>query len=133
MPSLLSTSITAERERLNRIHHPERFEHPDAYAYLDRKVVPTGIDIKRSQFDLALGVWAHLLADNVEYARQRVSDEIGGHPNEEFRIKNRAISTGSAGRFQFRVFRVPPIVSMRRRRDLSSIPSSAITCLKPSA
>lgn len=82
------TSITAERERLNRIHHPERFEDPDAYAYLDRKVVPTGIDIKRSQFDLALGVWAHLLADNVWNTRvNEFLDEIGGHPNEEFRIK----------------------------------------------
>lgn len=45
----------------------------------------------RSVLDLALGAWAHLLADHIWNKRvnERL-DQIGGKPGEEFRIKKQA-------------------------------------------
>lgn len=45
----------------------------------------------RSVLDLALGAWAHLLADHIWNKRvNEYLDQIGGKPGEEFRIKKQA-------------------------------------------
>lgn len=46
------------------------------------------VDARRSQFDMVLGTWTHLLADTIW--NQRVSDfldELGQKPSRDFRIK----------------------------------------------
>ena len=54
--------------------------------------VPAGsIPFKRSRFDLTLGAWAHLLADNLWNTRvNEYLDARGGKPSEEFRIKKQS-------------------------------------------
>ena len=51
--------------------------------------VATGdVPLERSRFDLTLGAWAHLLADNLWNTRvNEYLDAHGGKPSEEFRIK----------------------------------------------
>lgn len=90
-----ASSIVAERERMDRVHHPQRFEGvagaatgPDALADHDAEAVPTQADIRGSVFDMTLGAWAHLLADNLWNTRvNEYLDAIGGKPGEEYRIK----------------------------------------------
>ena len=83
------TSITMERERLNRVHYPQRYEgtaplpKPQAFEF---SCAPA--DIEQSVLDLTLGVWVHLVADDVW--NTRVNEYLtahGGKPSEEFRIK----------------------------------------------
>ncbi len=76
-------------ERLNRIHYPHRYvgapplaeESAGAHAC-------TKADVAQSLRDMLLGIWVHLLADNIWNTRVNEHlDSIGGKPSEEFRIK----------------------------------------------
>lgn len=76
-------------ERLNHIHYPHRYtdapplaeENPGAHACADA-------DVAQSMRDMLLGIWTHLLADNIWNTRvNEYLDSIGGKPSEEFRIK----------------------------------------------
>ncbi len=85
-----ASSIDIERETMNRIHYPSRYEGagapPCQTSPLDD--VPEGNDVSRSVFDLTLGVWAHLVADNLWNTRvNEYLDAHGGKPSEQFRIK----------------------------------------------
>lgn len=87
---LLPTSIVAERASMDRVHYPARFAgEPDPAsrgAAVDR--APDAAEVRRSVFDLTLGAWAHLLADNLWNTRvNEYLDAHGGRPSEEFRIK----------------------------------------------
>lgn len=85
-------SIADERERLNRVHYPQRYEGaPPPPAAPDFAAVPTATDLARSVLDMALGTWAHLLADNLWNNRvNEYLDAHGGKPSEQFRIKKQA-------------------------------------------
>ena len=49
------------------------------------------VPLARSRFDLTLGAWAHLLADNIWNTRvNEYLDAHGGKPSEGFRIKKQA-------------------------------------------
>lgn len=87
---LLPASITAEQERVNRVHFSthtgEEPPAPPAPDPRDRDCSPEAIE--RSVRDLVLGVWTHLLADNLWNTRvNQFLDEHGGKPSESFRIK----------------------------------------------
>ena len=80
-------SIARERECIDRIHFPQRFEdagEPDRPG-------PDGASEAgpaRTAFDLTLGAWAHLLADNLWNTRvNEYLDANGIRPSREFRIK----------------------------------------------
>lgn len=88
---VLPTTIEQERNAIDRVHFPQRFadqvaegapagESDDAAPYLPSSA--------RTLFDLLLGTWAHLLADNLWNTRvNQFLDEHGGKPSEQFRIK----------------------------------------------
>lgn len=84
-----ASSIVAERERMNRIHYPARYAgQEDAPTAPVAQGAPSLSDIRCSVFDLTLGAWAHLLADNIWNTRvNEYLDAHGGKPSEEFRIK----------------------------------------------
>lgn len=76
-------------ERLDRIHYPQRYvgapplaeESAGAHAC-------AAADVAQSMRDMLLGIWVHLLADNIWNTRvNEYLDSIGGKPSEEFRIK----------------------------------------------
>ena len=82
--------LRREVDRVNRIHFAHRYQGKDAPAALDaggaRREDTVGFE--RSLFDLTLGAWAHLMADNVWNTRvNEFLDAHGGKPSEEFRIK----------------------------------------------
>ena len=85
-------SIVEERERLNRIHYPQRYADAPPLAPVPEEEFSTApADVERSTFDLVLGVWAHLLADNIW--NTRVNEFLaahGGKPSEQFRIKKQS-------------------------------------------
>lgn len=83
------TSIVEERERLNRVHYPQFYRDAAPLPELpasEFSVAPE--DVSRSVLDLTLGVWTHLVADNVWNTRvNEFLEAHGGKPCEEFRIK----------------------------------------------
>ncbi len=87
---VLPTSIEQEREAIDRIHFPQRFEgeaaaDPALASASDAAHEPSD---QRTLFDFLLGTWAHLLADNLWNTRvNQFLDEHGGKPSEQFRIK----------------------------------------------
>lgn len=83
------TTLAQERERLNRVHYPERYRDAPGLPAIPQVAVSTDpADVRRSLLDLTLGAWAHLLADNIWNTRvNEYLARIGGHPSEEFRIK----------------------------------------------
>lgn len=84
------SSIVQERERIDRIHFPQRFEKEGADEVpLTEDPVPAMLPSPaRVRFDLTLGAWAHLLADNLWNTRvNEYLDAHGGKPSEQFRIK----------------------------------------------
>ncbi len=85
-----ASSLRVEADRVSRIHYPQRYEgvpEPSgpgcpADAQVDDEAVA------RSVFDLVLGTWMHLVADNLWNTRvNEYLDAMGGKPSEEFRIK----------------------------------------------
>ncbi len=98
-----AASIVDERERINRIHFPERYGAesagdardgagcPVCWRDVSGEAEPAPEDIASSCRDMALGTWAHLLADNVW--NTRVNEYLaahGGKPSESFRIKKQS-------------------------------------------
>ena len=85
-----ASSLKIEVDRVNRVHYPQRFEGvgepPRQDSPLDAEADPSKLE--RSLFDLVLGAWSHLLADNIWNTRvNEYLDAIGGVPSEHFRIK----------------------------------------------
>ena len=89
--AIAPASIAIERETVNRIHYPQRYEGvtinpPKQGSPADDDCSPAALD--RSGFDLLLGVWTHLLADNIWNTRvNEFLDALGDKPSEQFRIK----------------------------------------------
>lgn len=83
------TSLKEERERLNRVHYPRFYQDADPVPEppaSEFSVAPD--DVAQSVLDLTLGVWSHLVADNVWNTRvNEFLEAHGGKPSEEFRIK----------------------------------------------
>lgn len=83
-------TIDEEREFLNRTHYPKRYEDAPPLEPLETEhdTAPTSDDVARSIFDLVLGAWTHLVADNVWNSNvNKYLASIGGKPSEDFRIK----------------------------------------------
>ena len=75
---VVALSIEAERDRINRIHYPARYENEPALKDDPQQVAAANsiaaADVEASCVDLTLGTWAHLLADNIwNSPRERVS------------------------------------------------------------
>ena len=87
--SAAATSIVEERERLNRVHYPQRYKDAEPVAGPgagEFSLAPE--DVAQSLLDLTLGVWSHLVADTVWNTRvNQYLEAHGGKPSEEFRIK----------------------------------------------
>lgn len=89
--AIAPSSIVVERETMNRVHYPQRYEGvtdvpPVQGTPADEDCSPAAIE--RSTFDFVLGVWAHLVADNLWNTRvNEFLDARGGKPSESFRIK----------------------------------------------
>ena len=130
-----ATSIVEERERLNRVHYPQRYRdaEPIAGPAADElSLAPE--NVAQSLLDLTLGVWSHLVADTVWNTRvNQYLEAHGGKPCEEFRIKKQATLTGLAKPSASFPSRVRPIVSIPRRPSLASIRSRKSMCSKPLA
>ena len=84
-----ATTLGQERERLNRVHYPRFYEGAEPVPEVPASELSCEpLDIEQSVLDLTLGVWAHLVADNVWNTRvNEFLDAHGGKPSEEFRIK----------------------------------------------
>lgn len=83
-------SLRAEADRVSRVHYPQRYEGtpepPAPGCAADAQVDAEAVE--RSVFDLVLGTWVHLVADNIWNTRvNEFLDAIGGKPSEELRIK----------------------------------------------
>lgn len=86
--TVVPTSIVEERAAIDRIHFPQRFESDDAAAPVTETGETALPSAARTLFDLVLGTWAHLVADNLWNTRvNQFLDEHGGKPSEQFRIK----------------------------------------------
>lgn len=130
-----ATSIIEERERLNRVHYPQRYR--DAEPVVGPGACEFSLaseDVAQSLLDLTLGVWSHLVADTVWNTRvNQYLEAHGGKPCEEFRIKKQ-------GDFDW-FGKTLGIVSIPRATDrlytaatrLGSIPSIRSMCSRPSA
>ncbi len=84
-----SGDIVREREAIDRVHFPQRFESAapadGSDGFASERALPSD---RRTLFDLVLGAWAHLLADNLWNTRvNEYLDAHGGKPSEQFRIK----------------------------------------------
>lgn len=89
-PIIPASSLKIEVDRVNRVHYPQRFEGVGAPPRQDSPLdtVTDPASLERSLFDLVLGAWSHLLADNIWNTRvNEYLDAIGGVPSEHFRIK----------------------------------------------
>ena len=84
-----ATSIVEERERLNRVHYPQRYRDAEPVAGPGAcEFSLASEDVAQSLLDLTLGVWSHLVADTVWNTRvNQYLEAHGGKPCEEFRIK----------------------------------------------
>ena len=61
-----ATSIIEERERLNRVHYPQRYKDAEPVAGPGTcEFSLASEDVAQSLLDLTLGVWSHLVADTV--------------------------------------------------------------------
>ena len=89
IPYRITHFAESERERVNRVHYPHRYDGvPDLPAVSPAEFSTQPDDVEQSLFDLTLGTWVHLLADNIW--NTRVNEYLaarGGKPSEEFRIK----------------------------------------------
>ena len=87
---ILPASLAAEADRVSRVHYPQRFEgvpEPPAPGCPEDADVSEGA-VARSVFDLVLGCWLHLVADNLWNTRvNEFLDAHGDRPSEGFRIK----------------------------------------------
>lgn len=85
-----ASSISVEQDYVSRAHYPQRYEGAPAPSDqtnpLDNELAPHSIE--RSVFDMVLGCWMHLVADNHWNTRvNEFLDRMGDRPNEQFRIK----------------------------------------------
>lgn len=92
---VFALSIEVERDRINRIHYPARYENEPAPVEDPRQVLAANstaeVDVASSCFDMTLGAWAHLLADNIWNTRvNEYLEAHGGRPSESFRIKKQS-------------------------------------------
>ena len=130
-----ATSIVEERERLNRVHYPQRYRDAEPVVGPGaREFSLASEDVAQSLLDLTLGVWSHLVADTVWNTRvNQYLEAHGGKPCEEFRIKKQ-------GDFDW-FGKTLGIVSIPRATDrlytaatrFGSIPSIRSMCSRPSA
>lgn len=83
------TTKKLEIERLNRVHYPQRYEGaPPVPEPPATEFSCSDAAVRQSLLDLTLGVWAHLVADNIWNTRvNEYLDSIGDTPSEQFRIK----------------------------------------------
>lgn len=88
---VLPASLAAEQDRVSRVHYPQRFGEdavPPAPRGDERDHDTSPEALARSSFDLLIGVWTHLVADNLWNTRvNQFLDAHGGKPSEQFRIK----------------------------------------------
>lgn len=84
-----ATTLSGERERLNRVHYPRFYEGAEPVPEVPASELSCEpADVEQSVLDLTLGVWAHLVADNIWNTRvNEFLEAHGGKPSEEFRIK----------------------------------------------
>ena len=85
-----ASSIVLERDFVSRTHYPARYEgaEPPTRQGHPADAAIGSADIERSLFDFMLGVWSHLVADNLWNTRvNEFLDARGGKPSEQFRIK----------------------------------------------
>ena len=92
---VVALSIEAERDRINRIHYPARYENEPALKKDPQQVAAANstaaADVEASCVDLTLGTWAHLLADNIWNTRvNEYLEAHGGRPSDSFRIKKQS-------------------------------------------
>lgn len=84
-------SLSAEQDRVNRRHFPQRFGGDGSVPPMPGSPADedcSAAAVRSSLLDLMLGVWAHLLADNLWNTRvNQFLDAHGGRPSESFRIK----------------------------------------------
>lgn len=85
-----ASSISVEQDYVSRAHYPQRYEGAPAPSDqtnpLDNELAFHSIE--RSVFDMVLGCWMHLVADNHWNTRvNEFLDRMGDRPNEQFRIK----------------------------------------------
>lgn len=88
--AILAASLAVEQDYVSRSHYPQRYEDAEPPVWqasaADDDLSPAAIE--RSLFDLLLGTWSHLLADNIWNTRvNEFLDAHGGKPSESFRIK----------------------------------------------
>lgn len=85
-----AASLAVEQDYVSRAHYPQRYKgaEPPVWQASDQDDDLSAEAIDRSLFDLLLGTWSHLLADNLWNTRvNEFLDAHGGKPSEEFRIK----------------------------------------------
>lgn len=85
-------TLGQERERINRVHYPQRYVDAGAPVPVPGDTASAGsvreADFVQSLRDMVLGTWLHLLADNVWNVRvNEYLDSTGDRPSEGFRIK----------------------------------------------
>lgn len=84
--------IRREVDRVNRIHFAHRYRDQGPAAADERTCAASAAGpeprSERTRFDLVLGAWAHLMADNLWNTRvNEFLDARGGKPSEQFRVK----------------------------------------------
>lgn len=87
------SSLAAEQDFVSRTHYPQRYAdaEPPAPQGCPADATWDEAGLLRSVFDLTLGAWAHLVADNLWNTRvNEFLDAHGGRPSEAFRIKKQA-------------------------------------------
>lgn len=85
-----ASSISVEQDFVSRTHYPQRYESAPAPSRqaspLDDAVSVQAVE--RSLFDMVLGCWMHLVADNHWNTRvNEFLEQTGNRPSEQFRIK----------------------------------------------
>ena len=88
--TICASSLKLEQDFVSRTHYPARYVDaapPVVQSCVqDDELSEEGLD--RSLFDFVLGVWSHLVADNLWNTRvNEFLDAHGGKPSEQFRIK----------------------------------------------
>ena len=82
--------LSVEQDYVSRLHYPQRYAEAEPPVWqacaADEDTSPEAVDASR--FDLVLGAWSHLVADNLWNTRVNEFLEVhGGRPSESFRIK----------------------------------------------
>ena len=82
--------LSVEQDYVSRLHYPQRYAEAEPSVWqacaADEDTSPEAVDASR--FDLVLGAWSHLVADNLWNTRvNEFLEAHGGHPSESFRIK----------------------------------------------